>query len=134
MTPLTNYDKTWIMWKHKICMISKFKFSLGQKLFHIFLFFYNFAVAITRIHFTICEMQSNNSNLDTNVAYVIIVFYFVSAKLISCFYVFHILDVKSFYYFITFNVAFKESIFLCNWILDSFCNPWFLFRLSLFFV
>ena len=33
-----------------------------------------------------------------------------------------------------FNVLFKEPIFLFNCILDSFSNPWFLLKLSLFFV
>ena len=34
----------------------------SQKPLHIFCMIYNFAVTITRIHFAICEVQSNNLN------------------------------------------------------------------------
>ena len=37
-------------------------FFLGKKLFRIFLMIYNFAIAITRIHFAICEVRSDNLN------------------------------------------------------------------------
>ena len=34
----------------------------GKKLLHIFCMIYNFTIAITEIHITICEVQSDNSN------------------------------------------------------------------------
>ena len=33
---------------------------------HLFRMIYNFAIAVTRIHFAICKVQSNNSNCDTS--------------------------------------------------------------------
>ena len=63
-------------------------FFLGKKLFRIFLMIYNFAIAITRIHFAICEVRSDNLNpgiiknyylLDVIVGF----FFFVTFYLLS---------------------------------------------------
>ena len=47
-----------MMWKKKSGLIN----FLGGKLLRIFPMIYSFAIAMTRIHFTICEVKSNNSN------------------------------------------------------------------------
>ena len=43
--------------------MDELNFSLGQKLLHIFCMIYNFAIAIKTIHFVICEVRNDNSNL-----------------------------------------------------------------------
>ena len=57
------------------------KFSLGKKLLHIFCMIYNFVVAVTRIHLTICEVQSNNLNPERIKVMVVLIITFLNLRL-----------------------------------------------------